>query len=133
MRSHFLNPLSRVLGTTCRAISVTFNSLASACDGSVREHTESIPLDHGFVEELSFREVIEWITTNGPQNVKSVRAVLLKEQHDQFLKVVTAFLDSENNLIMDSRGVPCGRAQRVRKIDLELSDYFGAQSMIVIE
>ena len=121
------------MALTCRAIGSVFNSMASFCESGLRNRADAIPLEPDVVELLTFRDVVEWMTDNRPPELNVVRSALLREEHGGMLKVVTVFLDAENKLVIGPDKAPYGRAQRVRQLDKELSNFFRSRAMVIFE
>lgn len=133
MRKTFLTPVASAMAGTLRTIGEAFNSLASLCDARFLDRAATIPIEAETVDVLTFRDIVEWLTANRPAKPEAVRAVVLREQLEGLLKVTTVYLNSDGGLIVGPEGIPCGRAQRVRALDQELSEFFGNRSMVVFE
>jgi hypothetical protein len=133
MLKSFLTPVASVMAGTLRTIGEAFNSLASLCDARFLDQAATIPIQADTVDLLTFRNVVEWLTANRPAKPETIRAAVLREQCEGFLKVTTVYLNSDDGLIVGSEGIPVGRSQRVRTLDHELSDFFGNRSMGVFE
>ena len=133
MRKTIWTPISGAMAGTLRTIGEAFNSLASLCDARCLDQASSIPVEAATVDVLTFRNVVEWLTTNRPASKEVARAAVLREQDSGVLRVTSVYLNSEGGLIVGADGIPCGRAQRVRTLDQELSEFFNDRSMVVFE
>ena len=133
MRKSILTPISGAMAGTLRTIGEAFHSLAGLCDARCLDQATSIPIDDTTIDLLTFRSVVEWITSNQPRNPEVVKAAVLQERREGLLKVTTVYLNKDGGLIVSADGIPFGRAQRVRMLDQELAEFFGDRSMVVFE
>lgn len=122
-----------MISRTFRSIGSFFQSVANYCGPRNGDVSEALPLETEIVDVLSLRAVISWVSDNTPKNQVASKAALLQEEHGSLMKFTTVFLDAKHRPVLSAEGVPCGRAQKVRKLDAELSEYFGNRSMVLLE
>lgn len=129
----YLKPAGDAVAVALRAIGGLFDSMAQLCGSGVAGRAGEIPLDPGTVPYLTFRSVVEWLSSNRPKDNRIVKAALLRQSMGSTIKIVTVYLDSANTPVLGINGIPYGRAQLTDRLDQELSEFFGTRSMVLFE
>lgn len=131
--------MSQILKAAGNLVAVLFESAGetiralSELRHYTAENAADIPVDVEEVAELTFREVVTWITKNHPKDDRVVKAAVLREVGRRGMKVTTVFLDKDGKIVRDENDIPFGRAQRVRDLEKELDDFFGKRDMVLFE
>ena len=83
---------------------------------------------------LSYRDVITYLTQNKPDKPIGLRGIALREAAvgKDCYKLTLAFIDPENNLIQNEKGT-LGIVYRRVHLEQELLDAFGTEDMIIFE
>lgn len=105
---------------------------ASRPSGSDRDFPD-MPVSAGMVDTLTFRDVVTWLTNNRPDDKRIAKAAVLREAQRNGLKVTTVFLNDKGEVVRDEHDIPLGIAQRVTRLDQELTEFFGNRDMVLFE
>jgi len=96
---------------------------------NVREKVKDI-----FPVKLSYKEVMEYFSQHKDDSPEIVKGAILKEDvaGGGFL-IIQAFLDKDNNPVIDSSGQPLGIKIKASQLDDELLQLFKDASVVIVE
>ena len=83
------------------------------------------------VETLTFGDVVGYFTDEHPGDPRITSGALLSAEHPKGHQVFQVFLDDADQVCSDPSGTPYGRRVIARRLDDELTDYFGGGALLV--
>lgn len=130
--SHVMKAAGNLVAALFESVEETLRNVSEKRQDTA-DRVPDIPVDAQEVPELTYRDVVSWVTRNRPKDERVARAAVLRESSRRGYRVTTVFLDRDGKIVHGEQDLPYGRAQRVRKLDNELQDFFGKQDMVVFE
>lgn len=130
--SHVMKAAGNLVAALFESVEVTLRTVSEKRQTTAEGLTD-IPVEAREVSELTYRDVVSWITRNRPKDERVARAAVLRESTRRGYRITTVFLDSDGKIVHGEQNLPYGRAQRVKTLDDELQDFFGKQDMVVFE
>jgi hypothetical protein len=85
------------------------------------------------IEFLTLREAITRFVEVKPERPYPVRGALIAQSHREGKLVVWAFLDRDNNMILDDSGAPLGRKAICAQLDEELTAMLDGRELLIVE
>jgi hypothetical protein len=80
---------------------------------------------------VGFRDVIRYFQDARPNDFRVEGGALIRRPAAGGVVLYQVFLDGKDDIVIDERGVPLGRAVRARAIDDELDSKFGRMDLII--
>lgn len=86
------------------------------------------------VEAMSYDEALKYFIQERPKDNQKIKkgAIFRKKQQDGYF-LMWAFLDKDEEFVLDDEGNPYGRQMIVHKLDKELTETFGDGDLIIVE
>ena len=86
------------------------------------------------VAMMSYDEALKYFIQERPKNNHNIKkgAIFLEKQNEGYF-LMWAFLDKDEELVLDDKGNPYGRQVIAQKLDKELAETFGDGHLIVVE
>lgn len=85
------------------------------------------------IATLTYVDTITYFVHNKPDDVRVTKGCVLIQDHTLGFLTTWTFLDSNNDLLLASKGVPYGRKLIVISFDDELKETLGDSKLLIVE
>lgn len=85
------------------------------------------------IDSLTYVDTIIYFVHNKPDDIRVRKGCLLIQDHRRRLLTIWTFLDSNNDVLSASNGIPYGRELIIKSIDDELKEALGDSKLLIIE
>jgi len=85
------------------------------------------------VDRITYEEAMKYFINHKKDSPAAAKGALLKEDVEGGFVITQVFLDKNNNLVLDTFGVPLGYKKRVKHMDDELIQVFKNKNLVIVE
>ena len=81
---------------------------------------------------MTYEDAIAYFVEHRPNDPSVQKGAIIRQAQGDGYYIIQTFLNHQNNLVFDPKGVPYGRKVLVERLDEELLELFGEQDLIFV-
>jgi len=108
-------------------------SIIDSILSAIKDKSGKLVEDLNERREFTYEEALKYLLANKKDSPYIAKGAIVRETAPNGYIIYTVFLDSNNNLVENEKGIPFGCKRKARTLNIELQKAFKGNNVIVVE